>query len=185
MERSYARIGLMGNPSDGFNGKTVSMLLGNFHATVTLRESERLVLVRHPEHDATEFDSLTAYHRHASLNGYYGGLRLLQAVCKKFAECCGAAKVPASRLARNFAMSYDTNIPRMVGLSGSSAIIVAAFKALLRFYSLSLEGDLGIETARFPQVILDVEMAELGITAGLQDRVIQVGGQLTEAFKFV
>ena len=35
----------------------------------------------------------------------------------------------------------------MVGLSGSSAIIVAAFKALLRFYSLSLEGDLGIETA--------------------------------------
>ena len=62
----------------------------------------------------------------------------------------------------------------MVGLSGSSAIIVAAFKALLRFYSLSLEGDLGIETARFPQVVLDVEMAELGITAGLQDRVIQV-----------
>ena len=71
-------------------------------------------------------------------------------------------------------MTYETNIPRMVGLSGSSAIITAAFRALLRFYRLSITDDLKIDEASLPQVILDVEMKELGITAGLQDRVIQV-----------
>ena len=98
VERSYARIGLMGNPSDGFNGRTVAMLLGNYHAEVVLRPSEKLSLVRHPEHDPTEFNSLMDYYRYTSLNGYYGGLRLLQAVCKKFAECCAKAEIPASRL---------------------------------------------------------------------------------------
>ena len=31
-----ARIGLMGNPSDGFGGKTISFLIENFRASVTL-----------------------------------------------------------------------------------------------------------------------------------------------------
>jgi len=167
----------MGNPSDGFNGKTISMLLHNFYALVTLEPSDRLTLVRHPEHDRTDFASLADCHRYASVNGYYGGLRLIQAVCKKFAECCERAMVDPARLRRNFRLSYDTNIPRMVGLSGSSAIVTAAFRALLRFYDLSTE-DLGIPKPLFPQVILDVEMSELSITAGLQDRVIQVYGGL-------
>jgi hypothetical protein len=34
----HARIGLMGNPSDGFNGKTLSFLIENFKATVTIEE---------------------------------------------------------------------------------------------------------------------------------------------------
>lgn len=83
----------------------------------------------------------------------------------------------------------------MVGLSGSSAIVTAAFKGLMTFYGLTLD-DLRIQKPQlpqvqarldhsvvlndtsirhlFPQIILDIEMAELGITAGLQDRVIQV-----------
>lgn len=32
----HARIGLMGNPSDGFNGKTLSFLINNFHTKVTI-----------------------------------------------------------------------------------------------------------------------------------------------------
>lgn len=35
-------------------------------------------------------------------------------------------------------MEYDTTIPRLVGLSGSSAIIVAAYRALLHYYGLTL-----------------------------------------------
>lgn len=34
--RSYARAGLLGNPSDGYGGRTLSVLLSNFHAEVTL-----------------------------------------------------------------------------------------------------------------------------------------------------
>lgn len=37
------RVGLMGNPSDGFNGKTIAMTISNFWAEVTLIESQSLV----------------------------------------------------------------------------------------------------------------------------------------------
>ena len=37
------RVGLMGNPSDGFNGKTIAMSISNFWAEVTLVESQTLV----------------------------------------------------------------------------------------------------------------------------------------------
>ena len=43
--KSYARIGLIGNPSDGFYGKTISMSISNFWAEVTIVESEKLVSV--------------------------------------------------------------------------------------------------------------------------------------------
>ncbi|CAB1347768.1 unnamed protein product [Coregonus sp. 'balchen'] len=56
--RSYARVGLMGNPSDGFNGKTIAMTISNFWAEVTLMESQTLVLLPHPLNDPTEFGSL-------------------------------------------------------------------------------------------------------------------------------
>ena len=37
--RAYARAGLIGNPSDGYFGKTISFILKNFSARVTLYES--------------------------------------------------------------------------------------------------------------------------------------------------
>ena len=52
--RAYARVGLMGNPSDGFFGKTLSLSIKNFWAEVTLEESERLTLVPHPLCDPTQ-----------------------------------------------------------------------------------------------------------------------------------
>lgn len=64
-----------------------------------------------------------------------------------------------------------------MGLSGSSAIIVATFRSLLRYYNLTID-DLKIEKVRFPEVILNIEKEELGISAGLQDRVIQTYGGL-------
>jgi glucuronokinase len=32
VSRVYARVGLLGNPSDGFYGKTISFSLSNFYA---------------------------------------------------------------------------------------------------------------------------------------------------------
>ena len=59
------------------------------------------------------------------------------------------------------------------GLSGSSAIICAALSCLLDFY------DVGhfVKVEDRPSIILSAE-EEIGITAGLQDRVIQVYGGL-------
>lgn len=35
-----------------------------------------------------------------------------------------------------FVISYDTTIPREVGLSGSSSIIIATLRALMKFYAI-------------------------------------------------
>ena len=39
----YCRVGLMGNPSDGFYGKTISLSIENFWAEVTITESSKLL----------------------------------------------------------------------------------------------------------------------------------------------
>jgi glucuronokinase len=185
-ERCYARIGVMGNPSDGFNGKTLSALIGNFYATVTIKangNARGCELIPHPKYDPTRFDSLEDLHDHTSQHGYYGGIRLLQATCRVFFDYLTRSGLHERILStangekNGFTMSYDTTIPRCVGLSGSSAIIVAAFRSLMIFHNITLN-QIGIEKDVFPSIILSIEKSELNISAGLQDRVIQTYGGL-------
>lgn len=58
IQKCYARVGLMGNPSDGFNGKTVSFTIENFSAQVTLAPLETVDIVPHPINDTHAFPSL-------------------------------------------------------------------------------------------------------------------------------
>ncbi|XP_016379465.1 glucuronokinase 1-like [Sinocyclocheilus rhinocerous] len=167
--RSFARVGLMGNPSDGFNGKTIAMSIANFWAEVTLMESQTLVLLPHPLNDPTEFGSLQDLFRISRKEGYLGGLRLLQATCKKFYQFCSEQGIALSK--QNFTLKYDTNIPRQVGLAGSSAIVSATLKCLMKFYNIT---DNDLPKPIRANFILNVETNELFITAGLQDRVVQV-----------
>ncbi|XP_033833473.1 glucuronokinase with putative uridyl pyrophosphorylase [Periophthalmus magnuspinnatus] len=167
--RSYARVGLMGNPSDGFNGKTIAMTISNFWAEVTLIESQSLVLVPHPLNDPTEFGSLQDLFCISRKEGYLGGLRLLQATCKKFYQFCSKQGIALTK--QNFTLKYDTNIPRQVGLAGSSAIVSATLKCLMKFYNIT---DDDLPKPIRANFILNVETDELFITAGLQDRVVQV-----------
>lgn len=60
------------------------------------------------------------------------------------------------------------------GLSGSSAIVCAALNCLLDFYEVRHL----IKVEVRPELILSAEK-ELGIVAGLQDRVAQVYGALS------
>ena len=169
--QSYARLGLIGNPSDGYFGKTISIAITNFSAKVTLRETQRLKVVLNDIYDPTEFEGLTDLEEVSNRNGYYGGYRLLLATCKKFGEYCRRKEIGLQN--KNFTIEYDTNIPRQVGLGGSSAIVTATMKALMSFYGLT---DNNIPKEVLPNLVLDVETQELDITAGLQDRVIQVYG---------
>ena len=169
--RAHARIGLMGNPSDGYYGKCISVAIRNFGADVTLWESPALQIVPHPVHDPMRFDSLAALEETAGRDGYYGGLRLLFATCKKFSEHCRTHGIPLEE--RAFTLTYETDVPRQVGLAGSSAIITATVRALMRFYGVS---EAQIPKPVLPNLILSVETDELEITAGLQDRVIQTYG---------
>jgi glucuronokinase len=168
-QRGYARAGLVGNPSDGYHGKTISILVKDFYAEVILYEWEDLELILSQE-DQSRFGSIHELARDVKTHGYYGGIRLVKATVKKFVEYCQAH---GCRLHdRNFAVRYESNIPRQVGLAGSSAIIVATLRALMEFYHVDIPRHLQ------PSLVLSVETDELGIVAGLQDRVIQVYGGL-------
>jgi len=169
--RCCARAGFIGNPSDGFYGKTISVIVHNWAAEVQLWESPQLVIEPNREHDPYVFEGLAALHAKAVRESYYGGIRLVYAACKRFYDACLEKGLLLPD--RNFTVRYATTIPRGLGLAGSSAIVTAVVRALLEFYGLR-EEDFG--KPKLPNLVLSVETKELGLTAGLQDRVIQVYG---------
>ncbi|CAK9084635.1 Probable glucuronokinase 2 [Durusdinium trenchii] len=135
--KTYARVGLMGNPSDGFHGKTLSVTIRNFWASAEIWESQQLRLLPHPLFDPSSFSGLADLHFIGRREGYYGGTRLLMATCKRFQELCTSRGIALP--SKNFTLRYDTNIPRQVGLAGSSAIVNSVFQALMKFFNLSEE----------------------------------------------
>ena len=164
-KRAYARAGLLGNPSDGYGGRTISVIVRNFWAEVVLYEWDTVEIVL-AEDDRARFRSVQDLSRDVSLHGYYGGIRLIKATIKRFVDYCKARGISLSD--QNFSVRYSSNIPRQTGLAGSSAIIIALLRCLMEFYGVSIP----IEAQ--PGLALSVERDELGIAAGWQDRVIQV-----------
>ncbi len=162
---AFARAGLVGNPSDGYGGKTISLVVKPFRAEAVLSEADQVELVPSTQ-DRVQFDSVLELTREVERHGYYGGLRLAKATITRFANYCGQQHHDLHD--RNFSIRYESNIPRQVGLAGSSAIIVAVLRCLMEFY------DVAIPLEVQPSLALSVETDELGLAAGLQDRVIQV-----------
>jgi glucuronokinase len=163
-KKAYARAGLVGNPSDGYFGKTISFVVRNYCAEVTLYETPELC-IEPTERDHSVFGSIDALARDVRQFGYYGGIRLLKASVKRFFDYCTKNSIELH--GRNFTLRYQSNIPPQVGMAGSSAIITACWRALLDFYQVEVSKHL------LPSLVLSVENDELGIPAGLQDRVIQ------------
>ncbi len=163
--QAHARAGLVGNPSDGYHGKTIALSVRNFAAEVVLYEWEDVEILW-TDQDQSCFSSVHELVRDVQLHGYYGGVRLVKATIKKFVEFCQRQGLKLHD--RNFSVRYHSNIPRQVGLAGSSAIIVATLRCLIDFYGVNIPREVQ------PSLVLAVETQELGITAGLQDRVIQV-----------
>jgi glucuronokinase len=162
---AFPRAGLIGNPSDGYFGRTISFAFTNFHAEVTLYETPELEILPNTR-DHSRFRSIAALVNDVRLLGYYGGIRLLKATIKRFHDYCAEHAIPLHD--RNFTIRYSSDIPHLVGLAGSSAIITACLRALMDFY------DVRIPREHQPNLILSVEKSELAISAGLQDRVAQV-----------
>lgn len=162
---AYPRAALIGNPSDGYFGKTIAFTFSNFSARVTLYESPELEIVP-SRRDGSTFTGIAALYEDVRLFGYYGGIRLLKSAIKSFYGYCLEHEIDLHD--RNFTIRYDSDIPNLVGLAGSSAIITATMRALLAFYGVT------IPKPQLANLIRAVENRELGISAGLQDRVAQV-----------
>ena len=161
---AYPRAALVGNPSDGYHGKTIAFVFSNYRARVQLYETPELEILP-SRRDYCRFSSLDAMCADIEMYGYYGGIRLLKAAGKKFNEYCRANQIEIAR--RNFTIRYDSDIPNRLGLAGSSAIITATMRAMCKFYHVDIPRE------DLANLVLATERIELGIPAGLQDRVAQ------------
>jgi glucuronokinase len=160
----YARAGVLGNPSDGYFGKTLSFAMSNFRARVLLYPSGRLE-IKPSKADLPVFESLDDLYRTTRWRGYYGGIRIIQALIVRFMDYCRAQGIELEN--RNFTLEYESTIPQRLGLGGSSAIITASLRALAQYFGVEIP--LPVQA----NLVLETETRELGVPAGLQDRVIQ------------
>ena len=160
----YARAGFLGNPSDGYFGKTLSFAMSNFRARVLLYPSGRLEL-RPSKVDLPVFENLDDLYRITRWRGYYGGIRIIQALIVRLVDYCREQGIELPE--RNFTLEYESNVPQRLGLGGSSAIITASLRALCQYYTLDIPLPVQANLA------LETETRELNVPAGLQDRVVQ------------
>ena len=133
--RSYPRAGLAGNPSDGYFGKTIAFIFGNFWADVTLYQTPELEILPN-DRDASQYPSMNEMVRDVRMFGYYGGIRLLKATITKFHDYCRENDIELDD--RNFTLRYTSSIPHHVGLAGSSAIVTACVRALCDFFGVDI-----------------------------------------------
>ena len=160
----YARAGLLGNPSDGYFGKTIAFVMSNFRARVLLYPSARLE-IKLSKADLPVFENLDDLYRTTRWRGYYGGIRIIQALIVRLIDYCREKGIELED--RNFTLEYESNVPQRLGLGGSSAIITASLRALCQYY------DLDIPLPIQANLVLETETRELNVPAGLQDRVVQ------------
>jgi glucuronokinase len=134
---AFARVALAGNPSDGYGGRTLAVVVPDFVARAQAEPSDT--------------DAISSPGP--------GGQELMRATLERFRALVGPGYPVA--------LSCETKVPREVGLAGSSAIVIACARALCDLCGRQLDLD---ELAR---EALAVEQEDLGIAAGLQDRVVQ------------
>ncbi len=163
--RAHARAGLLGNPSDQYFGQIIAISVKNFTARAFITESDRIVIEPAAD-DRPVYANAAEFVARIDRYGYYGGGRLLKAALKVFFDYCARQGTRVRKM--NFHIGYDSDIPRQVGLAGSSAIIVAAMRGLLEFYEVEIPLEI------LPTLVLQAERQELGINAGFMDRVAQV-----------
>jgi dTDP-glucose pyrophosphorylase/galactokinase/mevalonate kinase-like predicted kinase len=135
--RAHARVGLLGNPSDLYGGKGLGFAVAELAATVELREGDANLV---PE------------------GILRGGWSLFEDVLRK------RGIDPRSR---PFAMAVSSDIPFQAGLSGSSALLIAAFRAWSRWFGI------GASRLAIAELAWRTENEVLGIRAGPLDRLVQ------------
>ena len=134
-------------------------------ANFPLRPSDRRLEIKPSKADLPVWENLEDLYRITRWRGYYGGIRIIQALIVRLLDYCRASGIELPD--RNFTLEYESTVPQRLGLGGSSAIITASLRAICQYYQLD------IPLPVFANLVLETETRELDVPAGLQDRVIQ------------
>ncbi len=179
-----ARAGLLGNPSDNYHGRCISALVRNWRAIARLYPHENRwdlsVSVDLDDEDGTlEFNSMQALAEVIESDGAEGellggsGMRRIALGCLVGfqRECVESGFCPATG---GYRLEVSTDIPRQVGLAGSSAIETAITRALLTHHGLGTS----LPPHAIADLVLGVETEVLSMGGGLQDRLPQAYNQM-------
>jgi glucuronokinase len=161
--RATARAGVAGNPSDALGGAALAVPVPTLGAEVRLRDADRVRVRRDPPEpgwgSVSELATLTAR------LGHDGGDRLVTAALVTLHRHLCAEGIEHDDAP--FEAQWSTDIPRSVGLAGSSALVIATMRALAQRWRVDLPAP------RLAELALRTEVDELGIAAGWMDRAVQ------------
>ncbi|MCG8588924.1 MAG: hypothetical protein MJE66_06500 [Proteobacteria bacterium] len=162
---AFARVGLLGNPSDAYGGACIAATVEGWSTRARVEPAERCTLELGAEElEGTFRDFVERFD--PALPG--PALALVRAALRTVGRyhpdwVADSISDPRAR----FRLRLETDVPRQAGLAGSSAIVVAALRALAAWFDWPLEPG---ELARLARL---AETHELGIAAGPMDRVAQ------------
>lgn len=156
-----ARVNIAGNPSDGYGGAVLSTVVPHLTARVQATVSHSLT-VSGPER---AWRSVAELRAEAERYGHDGGDRLVTAALVTLDRL-----LPSEHRRPSLHVEWSTTIPRSVGLGGSSALVLATMQAALGCWGLD------VPPHELAEAALMAETDELGLAAGLADRVAQVWG---------
>jgi len=179
-----ARVGLLGNPSDNYYGRCISALIRNWRAIARLYPHENrwdlsVSIDLDDEEGTLEFNSMQALADVAEADGVGGELlggdgmrRIVLGCLVRFQrECVESGFCPGTG---GYRLEVSTDIPRQVGLAGSSAIETAITRALLTLHGLGTS----LPPHAIADLVLGVETEVLSMGGGLQDRLPQAYNQM-------
>lgn len=155
-----ARVGLVGNPSDGHGGAVLATVLPAPAAEVVVRPATGLHL------GGRSWPSSAAWCEHVETDGFVGEDRLLDAALWTLVDHLGHA-VPRDE---GLTIEWSSDVPRSVGLAGSSALAVGVIDAVAASWGHRLDRRVVAALA------LRAEHDVLGVAAGWQDRIVQSFG---------
>lgn len=165
--QAYARAGLLGNPSDQYQGKAIAVPVCNFAARVTLEEADAFSVDASPD-ERLEGASFREVALRLRERGCYESDRLVRAALRGFAlHWPDLETLPDDDPRLRFRLRCDTTIPRQAGLAGSSALVIAALRALAAWFQVP------IAPLPLAKLALTAETRDLGIQAGPMDRIVQ------------
>ncbi|MFK8025906.1 MAG: hypothetical protein AB8G26_18265 [Ilumatobacter sp.] len=158
-----ARAALAGNPSDMYGGAVVATPIPPVRASVSVESADTFAIdgIDHAAATVAELDELVARPPTS------GDRPLVAAAIVALARETGIDIAPLRT-------TVTTAIPRSVGLAGSSAIVIAALRAVVahsRDDAWATGGPL--DPVRLATIALVAERDLLGIKAGMQDRLVQ------------
>ena len=144
------------------------MAVDDMMATVTVTESDAL-RISGPHPDPFEFVSISDFADFVDRYGFGTGEQLLAGGLRSFVDL---ARSQDWTLPSGIEVSFESTIPRGVGLAGSSALLISFLRCMLDLCDRTLAPEL------LASLALSAEVDQLGIVAGLQDRVVQTFGGL-------